>query len=184
MRPAGRLAGVLRMEPADNLDEIEREWLLELRASYLGGEPDRNFVDLHRWTEMSNVDARRRMARLQTFGLAQPVSSQTCRITDEGLAYIMGFEAAFMEMPDHCADASTNETNNRQDAEHLRILSIFHYVVAGLLALFSMFPIVHLAIGIASVAGAFDEVGNGIRGFVFEEFDDDVAGAGFEFDPR
>ncbi|MCE5268709.1 MAG: hypothetical protein LLG00_12575 [Planctomycetaceae bacterium] len=36
-----------------------------------------------------------------------------------------------------------------QDAEHLRLLSIFHYIVAGLAALFACIPIVHLYIGLA-----------------------------------
>jgi hypothetical protein len=31
-----------------------------------------------------------------------------------------------------------------QDEEHLRLLTIFHYVVAGLAGLFSCFPIIHL----------------------------------------
>ena len=35
-----------------------------------------------------------------------------------------------------------------QDLEHLRLLSIFHYVVAGLIALFGSFPILHLVIGL------------------------------------
>ena len=35
-----------------------------------------------------------------------------------------------------------------QDLEHLRLLSIFHYVVAGLAALFACFPMIHLAIGL------------------------------------
>ena len=35
-----------------------------------------------------------------------------------------------------------------QDQEHLRLLSIFHYVVAGIIALFACFPIIHLVIGI------------------------------------
>ena len=48
-----------------------------------------------------------------------------------------------------------------QDTEQLRLLSIFHYVVAGILALFSRFPILHLAMGIAIVAGAFDDVDSG-----------------------
>ncbi len=34
------------------------------------------------------------------------------------------------------------------DEEHLKLLSIFHYVVAGITALFSMFPILHLVVGI------------------------------------
>ena len=33
------------------------------------------------------------------------------------------------------------------DAEHLRLLSIFHYVVAGLAALFSFFPLIYTTIG-------------------------------------
>ena len=35
-----------------------------------------------------------------------------------------------------------------EDAQHLRLLSIFHYVVGGLLALFASFPLIHLAVGI------------------------------------
>jgi hypothetical protein len=43
------------------------------------------------------------------------------------------------------------------DIEHLRLLSIFHYIVAGLTALFSLFPLIHLAIGIGLISGALDE---------------------------
>lgn len=35
-----------------------------------------------------------------------------------------------------------------QDREHLRLLSIFHYVVGGLLGLCACIPIIHLTIGI------------------------------------
>jgi len=42
-----------------------------------------------------------------------------------------------------------------QDEEHLRLLSIFHYVVGGLTALAAFFPFIHLAVGIALVSGAF-----------------------------
>jgi len=45
--------------------------------------------------------------------------------------------------------------SDAQDAEHLRLLRIFHWVVAGLTALFSLFPIIHLVIGIAMVSGGF-----------------------------
>ncbi len=38
-----------------------------------------------------------------------------------------------------------------QDAEHLRLLSIFHYVIAGMQALFASFPILHFLIGAAMV---------------------------------
>jgi hypothetical protein len=35
-----------------------------------------------------------------------------------------------------------------QDENHLRLLSIFHYVVAGLAGLFALFPVFHLIFGI------------------------------------
>ena len=35
-----------------------------------------------------------------------------------------------------------------QDLEHLRLLAIFHYVVAGLAALFACVPIIHLVMGL------------------------------------
>ncbi len=35
-----------------------------------------------------------------------------------------------------------------QDLEHLRLLSIFHYVVAGLTALFACLPVFHLIFGL------------------------------------
>jgi hypothetical protein len=43
-----------------------------------------------------------------------------------------------------------------QDLEQLRLLSIFHYVVGGLAALVSLFPVLHLFIGILMVTGRFD----------------------------
>lgn len=35
-----------------------------------------------------------------------------------------------------------------QDEDHLRLLSIFHYVVGGLAALFAFFPIFHMLLGL------------------------------------
>jgi len=35
-----------------------------------------------------------------------------------------------------------------RDEEHLRLLSIFHYVVGGLAGLFALFPVFHLLIGL------------------------------------
>lgn len=46
---------------------------------------------------------------------------------------------------------------NAQDIEHLRLLSIFHYVVAAITALFSLFPVIHLAIGLGLVSGRIDD---------------------------
>ncbi|WP_448142167.1 hypothetical protein [Stenotrophomonas bentonitica] len=48
-----------------------------------------------------------------------------------------------------------------EDASHLRLLSIFHYVVAGLTALFSLFPLIHVGIGIAALNGAMPIESNG-----------------------
>ena len=42
-----------------------------------------------------------------------------------------------------------------QDEEHIRLLSIFHYVVGGIAGLFACFFIGHLIIGIVSLTGAF-----------------------------
>jgi hypothetical protein len=44
--------------------------------------------------------------------------------------------------------------------QNLRILSIFHYVVAGVAALFSLFPIFHITIGAMMVLGKFDNGGS------------------------
>jgi hypothetical protein len=35
------------------------------------------------------------------------------------------------------------------DAQHLRLLSIFHYIVGSLTALFACFPLIHLGLGLA-----------------------------------
>jgi hypothetical protein len=34
-----------------------------------------------------------------------------------------------------------------QDAEHLRLLAIFHYIVAGLAAVFAFFPLIYTTVG-------------------------------------
>lgn len=44
------------------------------------------------------------------------------------------------------------------DREQLTLLSIFHYIVAGVIGLISCFPIFHLVLGLAMTFGAF---GNG-----------------------
>ena len=44
-----------------------------------------------------------------------------------------------------------------QDLEHLKILSIFHYVVGGLAALFACIPFIHFFMGLAMVLGWFDQ---------------------------
>lgn len=46
-----------------------------------------------------------------------------------------------------------------QDEEHLRLLSIFHYIVGGVAALFACFPFIHLVVGILVVNGALGNEG-------------------------
>ncbi|WP_343541814.1 hypothetical protein [Stenotrophomonas pavanii] len=40
-----------------------------------------------------------------------------------------------------------------QDADHLRMLAIAHYVVGGLIALFSLIFIVHIVLGVTALTG-------------------------------
>jgi hypothetical protein len=42
-----------------------------------------------------------------------------------------------------------------QDRQYLQLLSIFHYVVAGLTALIGCFPIIHLGFGLSMLFGGF-----------------------------
>lgn len=46
-----------------------------------------------------------------------------------------------------------------QDADHLRLLGIFHFVVAALAFLFAMFPIFHMILGVAMLSGGLDASG-------------------------
>ena len=39
----------------------------------------------------------------------------------------------------------------KQDEDHLMLLTIFHYVLGGLTALFACFPIIHLVIGLVII---------------------------------
>ena len=42
-----------------------------------------------------------------------------------------------------------------QEEQHLQLLTIFHYIVGGLTALFACFPLIHLTIGLVMVFGGF-----------------------------
>ena len=76
-------------------------------------------------------------------------------------------------------------TTQTQDAEHLRLLSIFHYVVAGLAALFACLPIFHLLIGLAMVTDWGDFANQdpvaGVVGWFFVVFAAAVILAGWAF---
>lgn len=50
---------------------------------------------------------------------------------------------------------STNIMKN-PDEDHLRLLSIFHYVLAAMNAFTGCIPLIHVSLGIAMLAGAFD----------------------------
>jgi hypothetical protein len=68
--------------------------------------------------------------------------------------------------------------------QNLRILSIFHYVVAGLATLCSLFPIFHIIIGSMMVMGRFDDGPNpppAVFGWLFVLFGAAIMLAGFAF---
>ncbi|MBK8286169.1 MAG: hypothetical protein IPK97_15540 [Ahniella sp.] len=46
-----------------------------------------------------------------------------------------------------------------KDLEHLRLLAIFHYVIAGFIAFFSLFPLLHVGMGIAMLSGVMPSNG-------------------------
>jgi len=48
-----------------------------------------------------------------------------------------------------------------QDLEHLRLLSVFHYVLAVLAGLFSLFPVLYLGMGLAIITGHFPDSHSG-----------------------
>jgi hypothetical protein len=47
-------------------------------------------------------------------------------------------------------DITTNS-----DRDHLKVLSIFHFIMAGVAALAALFPVIHLALGIGLAGGFF-----------------------------
>lgn len=47
-----------------------------------------------------------------------------------------------------------------QDEEHLRLLSIFHYVVGGLDALMGCLPVFHVGFGLFALLGGIEAEGN------------------------
>lgn len=62
-----------------------------------------------------------------------------------------------------------------KDREHLKLLSIFHYVFSGMTALFANFPIIHLVIGLFMIIKpeAFEGEGDpppAIIGYLFAGF--------------
>jgi hypothetical protein len=44
-----------------------------------------------------------------------------------------------------------------KDLEHLKLLTIFHYVLAGMMALFSCFPLIYLILGVAMISGVLPD---------------------------
>lgn len=54
-----------------------------------------------------------------------------------------------------------------QDAEHLRLLSIFHYVVGAIAAFFACLPIFYMIVGIAILSNDLDDGSNGVPAIPF-----------------
>ena len=47
-----------------------------------------------------------------------------------------------------------------QELEHLRLLTIFHYIVGGITFLFACFPLMHVAFGILMATGSMENAGH------------------------
>ena len=52
--------------------------------------------------------------------------------------------------------APVNLFQRAQDDSHLKVLMICQYVYAGVVGLFSLFPVIHVAMGVAMINGAFN----------------------------
>jgi uncharacterized membrane protein len=50
---------------------------------------------------------------------------------------------------------------NNEDIKNLELLSLFHYIVGGITALFSCIPFIHVFIGLAMISGKFFKDGRG-----------------------
>jgi hypothetical protein len=48
---------------------------------------------------------------------------------------------------------------NKEGVKELELLSVFHYVLGGFVGLCSLFPLLHLFIGVMLLRGGFDETG-------------------------
>lgn len=73
-----------------------------------------------------------------------------------------------------------------RDEEHLKLLAIFHYVVGGLAALFALFPVLHLVMGLIFVASAPNAPNQGgpspqVFGWLFVAFSSVIITVGLLF---
>jgi hypothetical protein len=50
-----------------------------------------------------------------------------------------------------------DEEQRVRDDEHLKLLAIFHYVFAGGAALMGLFPLLHVALGLAMASGKLND---------------------------
>lgn len=60
-----------------------------------------------------------------------------------------------LNMPPQPPAGMPGQMHSDQDVEHIRILSICYYVMAGVTALLACFPIFHLFIGVMMLTGSF-----------------------------
>lgn len=47
--------------------------------------------------------------------------------------------------------------NQNEDEQYLKLLSIFHYVVGGIVGLFACFPIIHFVVGLGILISSFTQ---------------------------
>lgn len=50
-------------------------------------------------------------------------------------------------------DATTATPAYDRDAEHLKLLQVFHYVLAAIIGIFSCIPLIHFSLGLMMISG-------------------------------
>ncbi|MEI2433576.1 hypothetical protein RDV84_00680 [Lysobacter yananisis] len=63
-------------------------------------------------------------------------------------------------LPTAAPTPAPNAAPASKDADQLDLIGILYYVLAAFAALFSLFPLLHVGMGIAMLTGAFDQPGN------------------------
>jgi hypothetical protein len=96
------------------------------------------------------------------------VGEHTTLIVDTGSNY---FAAQTIFGYAHCAKPDNNivvlntgskgNKMNNEDIKNLDLLSLFHYILGGITALFACIPFLHVFIGLAMISGKFFEEANG-----------------------
>lgn len=91
--------------------------------------------------------------------MSQPPNSFGQPNSDPPLNYQQPYGSANYQQPVYGKNPYGNGPGGDSDREHLQLLSIFQYVYAGIVALLSLVPCIHLTVGIVMLSGAMGNEG-------------------------